>query len=226
LLDFVHRVRAATGKPTGIKTVISGTSWLADVFAEIHKRGIESAPDFITIDSADGGTGAAPMSLIDNVGLPIWETLPMVADELIRWDLKDRIRLIASGKLVTPTEVAYALCAGADFINSARGYLFSLGCIQALQCNKNTCPTGITTHDTHLQAGLVPEEKQHRVAGYAKSMRTEIGIIAHACGVSEPRQLRRHHVRIQTDTGKSIPLDKLWPYPTAGEALKPSALAT
>jgi len=225
LLDFIDRVRQATGKPTGFKSVISGVVWLGKLFEEVHKRGIESAPDFITIDSADGGTGAAPQSLIDNMGLPISESLPMVADQLIRYDLKDRVKVIASGKMVTPTEVAWALCAGADFAVSARGFMFALGCIQALQCNKNTCPTGVTTHNKDLQRGLVPREKQFRVANYAKNMEKEVGVIAHSCGVHEPRRLKRHHVRIQTDNGKSIPLDQLWPYPKPGEALKANVAA-
>ena len=225
LLDFIRRVRETTGKPTGFKTVISGTVWLGKLFEEVHRRGIDSAPDFITVDSADGGTGAAPQSLIDNMGLPIWESLPMVADTLIRYDLKDRVKLIASGKLVTPTDVAWALCAGADFVVSARGFMFALGCIQALKCNKNTCPTGITTHNKDLQRGLVPKEKQYRVANYAKNMEKEVGVIAHSCGVREPRRLKRYHVRIQTDNGKSIPMDQLWPYPEPGEALKAQATA-
>ncbi len=220
LLDFIDRVRRATGKPTGFKTVISGVVWLGKLFEEVHRRGIESAPDFITVDSADGGTGAAPQSLIDNMGLPIAESLPMVADQLIRYDLKDRVKLIASGKLITPTEVAWALCSGADFVVSARGFMFALGCIQALQCNKNTCPTGVTTHNKDLQRGLVPREKQYRVADYAKNMEKELGVIAHSCGVHEPRRLKRHHVRIQTDTSKSVPMDQLWPYPEPGEALR------
>ncbi|MGI9499683.1 MAG: FMN-binding glutamate synthase family protein [Geminicoccaceae bacterium] len=223
LLDFIARVRRATNKPVGFKTVISGVGWLGKLFDEIHRRGVESAPDFITVDSADGGTGAAPQSLIDNMGLPIWESLPMVADQLIRYDLKDRVKLIASGKLVTPTDVAWAMCTGADFVVSARGFMFALGCIQALKCNKNTCPTGVTTHNKDLQRGLVPKEKQYRVADYAKNMAKEVGIIAHSCGVHEPRRLKRYHVRIQTDTGKSIPMDQLWPYPEPGEALKEAA---
>ncbi len=225
LLDFIHRVRQATGKPTGFKSVISGVLWLGKLFEEVHKRGIESAPDFITIDSADGGTGAAPQSLLDNMGLPISESLPMVVDQLIRYDVRDRIKVIASGKLVTPTEVAWALCTGADFVVSARGFMFALGCIQALQCNKNTCPTGITTHNKVLQRGLVPREKQARVAHYAMNMEKEVGIIAHSCGVHEPRRLKRYHVRIQADNGKSVSMDELWPYPEPGEALKATATA-
>ena len=211
LLDMIHRIREACGKPVGFKAVIGAYGWLDELFELILERGIESAPDFITVDSGDGGTGAAPMSLMDNVGLPIRESLPLVVDTLNRHGLRQRIRVIASGKLVTPAEAALALCIGADFINSARGFMFALGCIQALQCNKNTCPTGITTHDKRLQRGLHVGDKAERVYQYSKSMHKEIGIIAHSCGVREPRQLKRFHCRIVQANGRSIPLDELYP---------------
>ncbi len=211
LLDMLNRIRDVSGLPVGFKSVIGAYGWLEDLFEEIHKRGIESAPDFITVDSGDGGTGAAPMSLIDSVGLPIKESLPLVVDLLCKHGLRDRIRVIASGKLINPTGAALALCMGADFINSARGFMFALGCIQAMQCNKNTCPTGVTTHNPRLQRGLVPEDKAERVARYSKTMRKEIGIIAHSCGVPEPRRLRRFHCRIVQNDGRSKPLDELYP---------------
>lgn len=213
LLDMIHRIRSVTGKPTGFKTVIGAVGWMDRFCEAIKERGLASAPDFIVVDGADGGTGAAPMPLIDDVGLPLREALPMLVDKLTEHGLKERIRVGASGKLITPTEVAWALCVGADFINSARGFMFSLGCIQALQCNKNTCPTGITTHDEKLQRGLVPMDKAVRVANYAKNMMKEVGTIAHSCGVAEPRRLRRYHARIVSGNGKSIPLDELWPLP-------------
>ena len=213
MLDMINRVRDVTGKPVGIKAVIGAYNWLDDLCQEILSRGIESAPDFFTIDSGDGGTGAAPMPLMDNVGLTIKESLPMVSDILHRYGLRDRIRIIASGKLVTPSEVAWALCAGADFINSARGFMFSLGCIQALKCNKNTCPTGITTHNKRLQQGLNPKTKSTKVANYCLNMVHEVEVIAHSCGVREPRRLKRYHVRIVQDNGKSIPMDELYPRP-------------
>ncbi len=211
LLDMIKRIRDVSGKPVGFKSVIGAYGWLDELFELINQRGIESAPDFITVDSGDGGTGAAPMSLMDNVGLPLRESLPLVIDMLDRHGLKERIRVIASGKLVTPAEAAWALCVGADFINSARGFMFSLGCIQALQCNKNTCPTGIATHDKHLQRGLDVTDKAERVYRYSKNMHKEIGIIAHSCGVREPRQLQRFHCRIVQDNGRSVPLDELFP---------------
>jgi glutamate synthase domain-containing protein 2 len=211
LLDVINHIRHVTGKPVGFKAVIGAYGWLDDVFTAINKRGIQSAPDFITVDSADGGTGAAPMSLIDYMGLPIKESLPMVVDKLVDHGLRECIKVIASGKLITPAEAAWALCAGADFINSARGFMFALGCIQALQCNKNTCPTGVTTHNLKLQAGLDPISKAERIKNYATNMVREIGVIAHSCGVSEARQLRRFHARIVTANGLSIPLNEIFP---------------
>ena len=211
LLDMINRIRDVSGLPTGFKSVIGAYGWLEELFEEINKRGPESAPDFITVDSGDGGTGAAPMSLMDNVGLPLKESLPLVVNLLKKHGLRDRVRVVASGKLVNPAEVAWALCMGADFVSSARGFMFALGCIQALQCNKNTCPTGITTHDKKLQRGLVPEDKAQRVRKYSETMRKEVGVIAHSCGVPEPRRLQRFHCRIVQDDGRSVPLDELYP---------------
>ncbi|MCG2634750.1 MAG: FMN-binding glutamate synthase family protein [Gammaproteobacteria bacterium] len=221
LLDMIHQIRSVTGLPVGFKAVIGAWGWLDELCEEIHQRGIESAPDFITIDSADGGTGAAPMSLIDDVGLPLRESLPLVVDLLQRHGLRERIRVIASGKLINPTEVAAALCIGADFIVSARGFMFALGCIQAMQCNRDTCPTGITTHDPKLQRGLVVTRKADRVAHYHSQMEREIGTICHSCGVPEPRRLRRHHARIVMAAGRSVPLDELYPEATPVAAETP-----
>lgn len=211
ILDMIARIRDVTGKPVGFKAVMGSFGWLEKLFLEVHARGLDSAPDFITVDSGDGGTGAAPMSLIDNVGLPLRESLPLVVDKLKEYGLRDRTKIIASGKLITPADVAWAICAGADFVNSARGFMFALGCIQALQCNKNTCPTGITTHDKHLQRGLDPMDKAERVRRYAESMHHELGVIAHSCGVTEPRRLKRHHCRIVQANGRSIALSELYP---------------
>lgn len=213
LLDMIDFVRSTTGKPVGFKAVVGAISFFENLFDAINMRGIESAPDFITIDSSDGGTGAAPMSLIDNMGLPLKESLPIVVDKLIEYDLRDRIKVCASGKLITPAEATWAFCAGADFVNSARGFMFALGCIQSLQCNKNTCPTGITTHNKKLQYGLNPEDKAVRVMQYAINMQKEIGILAHACGVSAPRQLKRMHARIVQANGKSVSMADLHPDP-------------
>ncbi len=211
LLEMIAHIREVTGKPVGIKTVVGTEDTFRELFETIVRRGSDMAPDFITIDGGEGGTGAAPMPLIDLVGMPVREALPIVANLRSEFQLHDRIRLIASGKLVNPGDVAWALAAGADFVTSARGFMFALGCIQALKCNKNTCPTGITTHDPRFQKGLVVESKYTRVARYAKTLVKEVEIIAHSVGVSEPRKMRRRHVRIVQPNGRSLPMNKIHP---------------
>jgi glutamate synthase domain-containing protein 2 len=211
LLDLIGRIREVTGKPVGIKTVVGADAAIQDLFDTILKRGADTAPDFITIDGGEGGTGAAPMPLIDLVGMSIREALPLVANIRDKAGLSSRVRLVASGKLVNPGDIAWALAAGADFVTSARGFMFSLGCIQALKCNKNTCPTGITTHDPRFQKGLVVREKFKRVARYATDIIHEVETIAHSVGVAEPRLLRRRHVRLMQDNGRSVPMNELYP---------------
>lgn len=220
LLDAIHRIREVTGKPVGFKIVLGSYEWLDDLFGEIIKRGIESAPDYISLDGAEGGTGAAPSTLVDYMGLPIAESLPVLIDTLVEYNLRDRIKVNAAGKLVTPAEVAWALCVGADFVSSARGFAFSLGCIQALKCHTNKCPTGITTHIPSLMKGLDPTEKAVRVANYAKNMDYEVGIICHSCGVHEPRELTRSHARVVTEAGVSVSLAEMYPEKISGSKLK------
>lgn len=219
LLDLVAHVREVTGKPVGIKSVAGTGAPFEELFALINQRGAESAPDFITIDGGEGGTGAAPMPLMDLVGLSIREALHIVAAARDRAGLQDRIRLIASGKLVGPGDVAWAIAAGADFVTSARGFMFALGCIQALKCNRNTCPTGITTHDARYQKGLVVSDKTDRVAHYARNLIKEVETIAHSVGVGEPRQLTHAHVRIVQADGRSVSLAELRQHYNSGTAL-------
>lgn len=213
LLDMVARVRDLTGKPVGIKTAIGGWEFMRQLCEAVDRRGLAMAPDFLVIDGGEGGTGAAPQALMDHVALPISEALPRVVDALIEAGLRDRVRVVASGKLVTSAKAAWALCAGADFINTARGFMFALGCIQALRCHANTCPTGITTHNGRLQRGLVVEEKYLRVAQYAANMNKEIDMIAHSCGLRHAREFRREHVRIVRSAYESVAFSTMFPYP-------------
>ncbi len=213
LLDKIIYIRDLTGRPVGIKTAIGGWHFINELCNAINRRGHEYAPDFITIDGGEGGSGAAPETLLDYVSLSITEALPRVVDSLLQSGLKQRIRVVAAGKLVTSAQGAWALCAGADFINTARGFMFSLGCIQAMRCHTNTCPTGVTTHDARLQKGLVVQEKYLRVANYAINVNKEINMIAHSCGLHHARELKREHVRITETAGKSIALNLLYPYP-------------
>lgn len=213
LLNKVAHIRRVTGKPVGIKTAIGGFYFLNDLCESVWQLGLEFAPDFLVIDGGEGGSGAAPQTLADHMALSIDEALPRAADALYEYGLKERIRLVGSGKLVTSARVAWALCAGADFVNTARGFMFSLGCIQAMRCHQNTCPTGITTHNRRLQRGLVVEEKYLRVANYAKGVVKDVETLAHSCGVAHPRLLRREHVRIMQDNGQTAALSMLYPYP-------------
>jgi glutamate synthase domain-containing protein 2 len=145
------------------------------------------------------------------MALPIAEGLPIAVDALRSAGLKDRVRVIASGKLVTPARAAWALCTGADFVHSARGFMFALGCIQAMRCHTNTCPTGVATHNRRLQRGLVVEDKAERVANYVRSLNREIDMIAHSCGCRHARELGREHVRIVESPDRSVPLNILHP---------------
>lgn len=217
LLNKIRILRELTGRPVGVKTAIGGWQFINELCDYINRKGLDYAPDFLTIDGGEGGSGAAPQALMDHVSLPIAEALPRVINALMQSGLKQRIYVVAAGKLVTSAEAAWALCAGADFVNSARGFMFSLGCIQALRCHLNTCPTGITTHDQRLQNGLVVEEKYLRVANYAKNVNKEINMIAHSCGLQHARLFRREHVRIVQKPGKSMALNVLYPYPDKQE---------
>ena len=226
LLDMLARIREATDKPVGFKTVVGAYGWFEELFEAVHRRGLEHAPDFITIDSADGGSGAAPGALMDYVGLPVSESLPLVVDLVRGYGLRKRIKIIASGKLINPADVAWALCVGADFVNSARGFMFALGCIQAMQCNKNTCPTGVTTHNPRRQRGLDVSDKSRRVAQYVRHMNHEVGMIAHSCGVPEPRRLKRMHARMVCPDGRSRALEEIYPDIVSGAHLDKLRSAT
>ena len=213
LLDMIVRVRTVTGKPVGIKTAIGGRRFLHELCEAILRRGLDTAPDFIAVDGGEGGSGAAPQALADHMALSIDEALPRVLDTLIEFGLRERIRVIAAGMLVTSARAAWALACGADFVNTARGFMFSLGCVQAMRCHQNTCPTGITTHNAKLQRGLVVEEKYLRVANYARNLNKEIDMIAHACGLQHAREFRREHVRLVQPGGRSEAFNMLYPYP-------------
>ncbi len=190
---FVNRVRTVTGKPVGVKFVAGAPGFLDDWFSHCVQHP-EGCPDYVQIDGGEGGTGAAPAPLADYVGLPITQALPMVAEARDRHGLHDRIRIIASGKLVTPDKVAWALCMGADFVSSARGFMFALGCIQAMKCGSGSCPTGVTSAEPKLIAGLDPADKAVRVSRYAIRVRDEVEIIAHACGAANAGEFRPEHV--------------------------------
>lgn len=190
---FIDRVRRVTGKPVGVKFVVGDPSFLDDWFSDCVAHP-EHCPDYIQVDGGEGGTGAAPAPLIDYVGLPITEALGHVVAARERFGLVERVRIVASAKLITPDKVAWALCMGADFVSSARGFMFSMGCIQAMKCGSGKCPTGVTSSEPRLITGLDPTDKAVRVARYAERVREEVAIIAHSCGATDPSGFRPHHV--------------------------------
>src|SRR5690606_8412885 len=141
MIDFIERLREVGGKPIGVKLVVGDTDGLDQLAATMAATG--KGPDFITIDGGEGGTGASYQELADSVGYPIYSALPIADDLLRKYQVRDRVKLIASGKLVTPDRIAVALAMGADLVNIARGFMMSVGCIQALVCHTNRCPVGV-----------------------------------------------------------------------------------
>lgn len=191
--DLVRRIRTVTGKPVGVKFVVGEQGFLDEWFDDCLARP-ECCPDYVQVDGGEGGTGAAPAPLAEYVGLPITQALPLVVAARDAHGLKDRIRIIAAGKLITPDKVAWALCVGADAVSSARGFMFSLGCIQALKCGSGRCPTGVTASEPRFIRGLDPEDKGDRVANYALRTREEVEMIAHSCGLTDSSGFSPRHV--------------------------------
>lgn len=190
---FINRVRTVTGKPVGVKFVVGDPAFLDEWFHDCTEHP-EHCPDYIQVDGGEGGTGAAPEPLADYVGLSITQALPYVCALRYEHGLQHRIRVVASGKMVTPDKVAWALCMGADFVSSARGFMFSMGCIQAMKCGTGRCPTGVTSVEPRLISGLDPADKAVRVARYAAKMREEVEVIAHSCGLTDASGFAPKHV--------------------------------
>ena len=211
LLDFIERVRKLTGKPVGLKMVVGSAAEIDDLCRHIRLRG--DGPDFIAVDGNEGGSGAAPLALADYLGLPLVDALIAVDNALRREGLRDDVTLIAAGKIATGGEVATHLAIGADLVHIGRGFLFSIGCIQALRCHTNTCPTGVTTQNRWLQAGLDPADKGVRVANYAMALERDVQMITHACGLTHPSQLHRGHVVMNISPGVRRSLADMFPYP-------------
>lgn len=192
LFDFIEELREVGGKPVGMKIVVGDVEGLEEMVQIMKESG--KGPDFITIDGGEGGTGATYQELSDSVGLPIMTALPIVDELLRQYEVRDRVKLIASGKLITPDKIAIALSMGADLVNIARGFMISVGCIMAEVCHTNTCPVGVATTDPDLQDGLVVGEKMYRVANYVMSLRAGLFNIAAAAGVESPTMLERKHL--------------------------------
>lgn len=199
LLLWIDSLRQLSQKPVGFKIVVGQKS-------DIHKlvetmKTLNVYPDFITVDGGEGGTGASFQELQDGVGLPLFTALPIVDGILKQHGIRQRIKIFASGKLVTPDKIAIALALGADLVNVARAMMISVGCIMSRQCHKNTCPVGVATTDPKKEKALVIEEKQYRVTNYITSLHEGLFNIASAVGVNSPTEIGPEHVTLKQKHG-------------------------
>ncbi|MBC8404314.1 MAG: FMN-binding glutamate synthase family protein [Planctomycetes bacterium] len=191
-VEFLARVQKVGGLPTGMKFCLGRDDEFRELVQEMKRQ--KTLPDFITVDGGEGGTGAAPKSFMDDLGMPLFEALPLVHQILSEEGVRAQIVLFASGKLISPGKQIKAMSLGADVAYSARGFLLSLGCIQALQCNKNSCPVGITTHEPHLQKGLNIEDKSKRVANYVDALHHEFDELLAATGAASASSLTTKNI--------------------------------
>ncbi|MHA7817349.1 MAG: FMN-binding glutamate synthase family protein [Pseudohaliea sp.] len=219
LLEFLARLRTlAGGKPVGFKLCVGRQSEFIAICKAMVETGIK--PDFITVDGGEGGTGAAPLEYSNSVGMPLRDGLAFVVDCLIGFGLRDDIRVIAAGKLITAFQLAKAMALGADLCNSARGMMLALGCVQSLVCNTNRCPTGVTTQDPRLTRGLDVEDKGERVARYQHETVQALLDIVSSAGLRSPGELNRSHIYRRIDPERVARYDALYPYPGVGDFLR------
>jgi glutamate synthase domain-containing protein 2 len=219
MLHFIDKLRSLSGgKPTGFKLCI-GHPW--EWFA-IAKAMVETGitPDFIVVDGAEGGTGAAPLEFTDHVGAPLQEGLLLVHNTLVGLDLRDKIKLGCAGKVVSAFDIARMMALGADWCNAARGFMFALGCIQAQACHTGHCPTGVTTQDPHRQQALVVPSKADRVYHFHDQTLQALKELVQAAGLKHPGDITAQHiVRRHSDHGVKL-LANLLPFVPRGALLR------
>ena len=189
--------------------VVIGSNHEADELAKAIKE-TGKGPDFITVDGGEGGTGASFQELADSVGLPIKAALPLVNHALMKYGVRDQVKIIASGKLFSPDRIAIAIAMGADLVNIARGFMITVGCIQALKCQSNACPVGVATTDPDLQKALVIDEKKYRTANYVLTMRQGLFRLAAAAGLDSPVHFKQEHIVYKDDKGRVFSLEEIY----------------
>ncbi|HMJ70634.1 MAG TPA: FMN-binding glutamate synthase family protein [Cyclobacteriaceae bacterium] len=193
LIKFVKKLRDLSGgKPVGFKLCIGRKSEFLSICKAMVK--LDLYPDFITVDGGEGGTGAAPPEFTNYVGMPLLDALSFVDNSLRGFGIRNQMRLIASGKVLTGFHILRAMALGADATNCARAMMLALGCIQALECNKNTCPTGVATQDPYFMKGLDVDDKRVRVANYHKNTVESFVELMGAAGLDHPGKIDRSHV--------------------------------
>lgn len=219
MMQFIKKLRELSGgKPVGFKLCVGHKSEFLAICKAMLKTGIY--PDFITVDGGEGGTGAAPLEFSNSVGMPLREALAFVYDALTGFDIKQHIKIIASGKVTTGFDLVKNFALGADMCNSARGMMFALGCIQALECNTNTCPTGVATQDASLMKGLVVEDKKTRVANFHdQTVASAIQMIG-AAGLKHPDDIHRMFIYRRVSHSQILTYAELFPYAPKGSLLK------
>jgi glutamate synthase domain-containing protein 2 len=200
LFDFIDRVRGIAKKPVGIKMVIGHTSEIESIAAKMNKEP-GRGPDYIAIDGGEGGTGASPLVLSSYAGLPMKQAIAVADWALKQHNVRDKVVLFASGKIATPVEIAVAMALGAEAIYNARGFMLSLGCIQALECHTNNCPAGIATQNKRLQKSLNIEAASERVATYAAKLYKETQMLTESSGYDSPDQITPDDIMIVTSPG-------------------------
>lgn len=205
LFNFIDEIRQTSGKPVGIKVVIGGKQDAEELASFMHETGM--GPDFISLDGGEGGSGATYQDLADSLGLPLRSAIILLDDALRKFEVRDRVKIIASGKITTPDRAAIVLAMGADLVQIARGFMISVGCIMAHRCHTNDCPAGVATTDKKLQQGLVVEEKKYRVTNYILTMREGLFRIAAAAGLDSPTKLERQHVVYKDVRGRVFPVE-------------------
>jgi glutamate synthase domain-containing protein 2 len=219
MMNFIAKLRDLSGgKPVGFKLCVGHKSEFLAICKAMIQTGIY--PDFITVDGGEGGTGAAPLEFSNSVGMPLREALAFVYDALTGFDLKKYIKLIASGKVATGFDLVKNFAIGADMCNSARGMMFALGCIQALECNMNTCPTGVATQDKSLMKGLVVEDKKTRVANFHRETVVSAIQMIGASGLTKPCDLHRNFIYRRISPNLIQTYAELFPYIPKGSLLQ------
>jgi glutamate synthase domain-containing protein 2 len=193
LIDFLATLRRlSNGKPVGMKLCV-GQPWeFMGIVKAMRETGV--APDYIVVDGAEGGTGAAPVEFADNLGMPMRESLLFVHNTLVGAGLRRRIKIGAAGKIVSAFDIAAVLALGADWTNSGRGFMFALGCIQSLSCHTNRCPVGVATQDPMRQRALVVPDKADRVLSFHRNTMRALAEMIAAAGLDHPSQLGPHHL--------------------------------
>jgi glutamate synthase domain-containing protein 2 len=219
LMSFIKQLRELSeGKPIGFKLCVGHKSEFLAICKAMVDTGIY--PDFITVDGGEGGTGAAPLEFSNSVGMPLREALAFIYDALTGFDLKKHIKIIASGKVATGFDLVKNFALGADMCNSARGMMFALGCIQALECNTNTCPTGVATQDKSLMKGLVVAEKKDRVASFHQATVSSAIQMIGAAGLKHPCDIHRMFIYRRVSNNQIQTYGELFPYIPKGSLLK------